>query len=125
MRPSRRWPWRNVPERGVLALKHAGPALGERAQGGSVRADSVSRCASRSSPTERAAPASAASTTTWALVPLKPNELTPREPAALGPRGARLVGTATGSSSHGMCGFGVWKCRLRRDLAVLQRERPP
>ena len=94
---------------------------------GSVRADSVSTCCGRVvGVAGGGSAAGAASSTTWALVPLKPNELTPamRRPPA-GVHGVRAVGTSSGSSSHGMYGFGLGEVQLRRDLAVLQRTARP
>ena len=51
----------------------------------------------------------ARSSTTCALVPEKPNELTPTQPSG---SGVSLVGTATGTPRRSMCGFIRRKCRL-------------
>jgi hypothetical protein len=49
----------------------------------------------------------------WALVPLKPNELTApmRGPPTAG-HGVGATGTSIGSRSQAMCGFGSAKCRI-------------
>ena len=54
----------------------------------------------------------ASATTTCALVPLKPNELTPamRWPL-MGSQGVSAVGTRSAKSPQGMCGLGDLKCR--------------
>ena len=77
---------------------------------GSVFAESVSACAARSGAGTVADVVGAASTSTCALVPLKPNELTParRRPAG---HALRAVTTATGSVAHAMCGLGLRRCR--------------
>ena len=72
-------------------------------------------------------PAPGARSTTWALVPPKPKELTP---ARTGRRRARRgqglegsCGTRRRRSSKGMSGLGSWKCRLGGIGPVLQAER--
>ncbi len=84
-------------------------ARSRRAAG--VRAESGRRCRGGSLPS-MAGVAGASSRITWALVPLKPNELTP---AMRGPLGScqdrRSVTTSRGSSSQAMCGLGVCRCR--------------
>ena len=110
-----------------------GPAAGE-AGGRSLRRRRARPRWAPSTPSARAWPvaggrrpapaAGAASSTTCALVPLKPNALTPADarPSTAG------HGVTLGrhhdrrTSSQAMCGFGSCEVQVRRDRAVLQRQ---
>ena len=87
------------------------------------RADTANRQASPEAASCAASIGGASSTITCALVPLKPNELTPamRRPS-IGCQAIGSRGTCSGRSAQGMCGLGVVKCRCGRDGPVLQRE---
>ncbi len=99
---------------------------GELARPLGLRAESVSDVLtggvrwSRSRPARRGA---SAPTITWALVPLRPNELTPAtRPVAARAHGVGSVGTAIGSCSAAMCGLSCVEVQVRRDRAVLQHQ---
>ena len=62
--------------------------------------------------------AGASSRMTWALVPAKPNELTPAMRGwPLRSHGTGSVTTSTASRSHGMCGEGFSKLRCRGSIS--------
>ncbi|GEM_PF-2089579 len=62
--------------------------------------------------------AGASSRMTWALVPAKPNELTPAMRGwPLRSHGTGSVTTSTARRSHGMCGEGFSKLRCRGNIS--------
>ena len=73
-------------------------------------AETVKQCSGRSTLEIEATSDGASSRITWALVPLKPKELTPaRLGRALGDHGLVSSATATGRFVHSMNGFGSLK----------------
>ncbi len=78
----------------------------------SERADNVTTFTVRSGP-EAAGSDGGSPTTTWALVPLNPNELTPANRPATGlGQGVGSVGTAIAGAVAAMCGLSRrrWRC---------------
>ena len=93
----------------VAPSRSAGTVLAERTKGTGTEAPvgcPVSRCSAAT------AGSGAASTTTWQLVPPRPNELTPAIFGETSGHGSRAIWTRSPRSSSGISGFGCSKLRL-------------